>query len=521
MDHGGPTTHAQAGRADAERRAIAAWRGALGDAAVLTDAASRAPFERATFATARRIVAVLRPVDAAKVRECVRIAAVHGVPLYPVSRGRNWGLGSAVPASDGNAVLDLGLLDRITHYDGRLGTITLEPGVTFQQVHQFLRDQQSDFYLPPIGGPAGASVIGNALERGDTTGPEPDRWAAVTSLEIVLASGDVLRTGFARHGHSALARLGGAPPGPLVEGLFAQSNLGIITSATLRLTPRPAVVQLMSCQIGTAARVDDFLEALRPLILSGAVPPVFTLWNIHKLMARAGPYPWEQTGGVTPLRLPVIDWLASAQIPAASPALAAAQRELIARALEPVCVRLQFVDGADNPALRNRIDALAAPSDENVRSLYWRKKGSAPAPPDMDPNRDRCGAHWICLAAPFDGKPVAEALAIAETLLLDHGFEPIIGFHTHTGRVLYGYVVLVYDRDVDGEDARALACHDALLDALSLRGIEPYRLGIQSMDRLAACDAAHVRLLHGLKSLLDPDGIIAPGRYDGTDGSRG
>jgi 4-cresol dehydrogenase (hydroxylating) len=188
------------------------------------------------------------------------------------------------------------------------------------------------------------------------------------------------------------------------------------------------------------------------------------------------------------------------------------QRDAIAAALTPVVEGIEMLDATDDPELAGNIDPLLDPSDDNVRSLYWRKK--TPTPVDMDPNRDRCGAHWICLALPFDGSPAAEALGLAQALVLDAGFEPIIGFHTHNGRCLFGYIVLVYDREVAGEDERALACHDRLIAALAARGVEPYRLGIQSMGRLAAGDEAHTDVLRRLKALFDPDRILAPGRYD-------
>ncbi|MBM3527423.1 MAG: FAD-binding oxidoreductase [Alphaproteobacteria bacterium] len=490
--------------------AVAAWAQALGRDFVSTDADALARFERTTFAAARRVSAVLRPGNAEEVAACVRLANVHRVALYPVSRGRNWGFGSAVPASDGCAILDLSRLDRISGHDERLGTLTVEPGVTFEQVYRFLRERKSAFYLPPIGGPRLASVIGNAVERGDTTGPHADRFASVCSLDVVLPSGELLRTGFSRFAGSALADRGA--PGPLIEGLFAQSNLGIVVGATVALVPRPACIQLVQCQIGPVERVAAFIEALRPLILRRAVDPAFTVWNAYKLLARQGRYPWTVTKGETPLRLPRINWFASAALHAPGAAFAAAQRDLIAAALQPVTEGLDVAEAAVGSGPDDELAMLLdEPSDNNVRSLYWRKKTATPT--DLDPDRDRCGAHWICVALPFEGRVAAEALELSQTMLLDAGFEPIVGFHTHTARMLCAYIVLVYDREIPGEDERAIRCHDAVLDALAARGIHP--LGIQSMARMIAGDPAHAALLRALKDTLDPNGVVAPGRYDG------
>lgn len=494
---------------------IAAWVEALGSAFVLTDAAACAPYEAATFSTTQRVVAVLRPGDAAEVVECVRIANSFRTPLYPVSRGRNWGLGSAVPVTGGNAVLDLGRLDRISGYDARLGTLTVEPGVTFRQAHAFLREQNSDFFLAPIGGPSDASVVGNIVERGDAIGPQPDRWADLSALEVVLPDGETLRSGFARFPGSPLRGLSRAAPGPLLDGLFSQSNLGVVIKATVWLTPRPACVQLLAGQIGDQSRLAPFVEALRPLVMSGVVQPgSFTIWNAYKLLARRGRYPWTATEGATPLRLARVNWFASATLYAADARIAAAQRALVGETLRPVMESIEIDDLDGNPDLAEHTEfAPGEPNDRNVRSIYWRKRGAMPAFPA--PEADGCGVLWICLALPFEGHSAASALTLCEQMVLAAGFEPIIGFHSASARCLYGYVLLCYDREAAGEDGKALACHDALLDAMAARGIEPYRLGIQSMSRLADGDRVHREFLGALKRAIDPNDVLAPGRYDG------
>src|SRR5258708_6482277 len=88
-------------------RAIREWTEALGADNVVTDAPSLAAAESATFATRQRVVAILRPKDRSEVQACVRVANATGVPVYPVSRGRNWGYGSRVPPVSNSAVLDL------------------------------------------------------------------------------------------------------------------------------------------------------------------------------------------------------------------------------------------------------------------------------------------------------------------------------------------------------------------------------------------------------------------------------
>ena len=62
-------------------------------------------------------------------------------------------------------------------------------------------------------------------------------------------------------------------------------------------------------------------------------------------------------------------------------------------------------------------------------------------------------------------------------------------------------------------DAEALACRDALLGRLIEGGYIPYRLGIQSVRLLPEAAEGYGELLGKLKKALDPNNVLAPGRY--------
>jgi 4-cresol dehydrogenase (hydroxylating) len=121
---------------------------------------------------------------------------------------------------------------------------------------------------------------------------------------------------------------------------------------------------------------------------------------------------------------------------------------------------------------------------------------------------------WICLALPFAGELVGAAITMIEDMVLAAGFEPIVGLECTGARLVHAFVVLYYDRCVTGEDERARACHDAVLDAAVRLGVRPYRLGLLSADRLGSAEDGYARAIRSIKASLDPDRIIAPGRYD-------
>ena len=79
-------------------------------------------------------------------------------------------------------------------------------------------------------------------------------------------------------------------------------------------------------------------------------------------------------------------------------------------------------------------------------------------------------------------------------------------------RTISCIISLGYDREVEGEDERAKVCYHELLDSLARNGYYSYRLSIGSMNRMGE-NSEYMGFLQDMKTLLDPAGILAPGRY--------
>jgi 4-cresol dehydrogenase (hydroxylating) len=73
-------------------------------------------------------------------------------------------------------------------------------------------------------------------------------------------------------------------------------------------------------------------------------------------------------------------------------------------------------------------------------------------------------------------------------------------------------ITIAYDRDIPGEDQKAMDCYRSLLRTLWSSGYYSYRLGIQSMQEMSG-DNGFNRLLQTLIQTLDPNDILSPGRY--------
>lgn len=73
-------------------QALRAYRDLLGCENVLVDEATICAAQTATYATNQQVCAIIRPGERSQVQECMRIANLYKTPIYPVSKGKNWGI---------------------------------------------------------------------------------------------------------------------------------------------------------------------------------------------------------------------------------------------------------------------------------------------------------------------------------------------------------------------------------------------------------------------------------------------
>lgn len=519
--------------------ALRAWESALGATHVLRDPARLSVAATATFATTARVLAILRPASRSEVQEAVRIAIRHGIPLYPISTGRNWGYGSRVPPRS-SVLLDLGRLDRIVDFSEELAYVTVEPGVTQGQLHEFLTSRRSGLWMDPTGAGPDCSIIGNTLERGFGHTPLGDHCSNACAFEVVLPDGSVLETGFGRFPGARAAPVSRWGVGPSLDGLFSQGSFGVVTRMTVWLMPAPEKFEAFFFMTRDASGLAPIVDALRPLRLNGTLRSVSHIGNDYKVLNGNSQFPWP---AATPLgeaemastreKLRIGVWNGSGALYGTRAQVRAARREL-KRALRGKVDRLQFVDDRLLGAMRRfaapvrlvtgwdlrRVLSVlvpvygllkGVPTAETLASSYWRKRG--PAPPDPDPDRDRCGLLWCSPVMPNTGRDVEAVTGFAHRTLLAHGFEPQMSLSLATERMAICVITISYDRDVPGEDDRAMACYSELGEALITQGYPPYRLSVAAMHLVDPAQTGYGSVLRAMKHALDPGGILAPGRY--------
>jgi len=156
------------------------------------------------------------------------------------------------------------------------------------------------------------------------------------------------------------------------------------------------------------------------------------------------------------------------------------------------------------------------PSGRFLAGAYWRRRGGLPAgfPQRADPARDNCGLLWVSPVLPMRGLDLLAVHGLAEPVFREHGFDLFATFSTINERALGGVLTVAYDKDDPDEVARAHRCYHAVFGRAMEAGYIPYRVGNHSMGELDPEGDVYWRTVACIKAALDPDGIIAPGRYE-------
>jgi 4-cresol dehydrogenase (hydroxylating) len=205
------------------------------------------------------------------VQRVLKVCNRYRVPVWPVSTGRNFGYGSAAPATRGQVILDLKRMNRIIDVDPVLCTALVEPGVTYQQLHDYLREHNIPLWLDfPAPGPL-ASPMGNTLERGGGQTPYGDHFANCCGMEVILADGTVLRTGLGEVAGTRSWQAYKYGFGPYLDGIFTQSNFGIVSKIGLWLMPAPPAHMTFMAMWPQADAVERAVETIRPLRYDGTI----------------------------------------------------------------------------------------------------------------------------------------------------------------------------------------------------------------------------------------------------------
>ena len=454
----------------------------------------------------RQRAGVLQPTCVADVQQIVRAAAraKGAVKLQPLSCGKNWGFGSDLPASDGVYILNLSALRKIRFLNLKGHCAEVEPGVTQGQLDDALGQEGGTHYFNVTGAGLGASVLGNALERG--IGYSGQRHLDLLDLEIVLPSGEVGRTSRFQLLSQSGAGLNG--PGPDPTALFCQSNFAVVTAATIALHRRPEVMGGVICRLSSGNLMPDLIATVSELMAEGATCGVPHIFNRARILTTLCPHLTEAQADE--LQSTAAAWTALLPLRGSRAVFAAAAEYLKSR-LAPIG-NVEVLSDGEKVKLSSLV--LGHPSDLTLASVSFSVFGRA-APPDVPLEASGAGLIHITPMVPLRGEMISYVERQTTKTLRRHGYNQTpLSINAVTARQAALIVSLGFDRRCAHRMKAAHRAAQDLLELYSSSGLISYRLGLGQADQMPSMGPPWPRIFSELQRIFDPDECLAPSRYE-------
>jgi glycolate oxidase len=205
---------------------------------------------------------VVRPAYTEDVVQIVRKAIATNKPIVPRGAG-SWGLGGSVPVKGGISI-DMTGMNKIISIDEANLVVTAQAGITWNALSEAL--DAKGLFLPCYPSSAPSATLGGWINTGGT-GIGAFKYGSagdlIRDMEIVLPTGIVVHTG-----DKFVPQNGG---GPNLNWLFvgSEGTMGIVAEVTFSVLPKPEEFRVVSYSFDDLTK---FQPALKKLVRSGAAP---------------------------------------------------------------------------------------------------------------------------------------------------------------------------------------------------------------------------------------------------------
>jgi 4-cresol dehydrogenase (hydroxylating) flavoprotein subunit len=500
-------------------RAIDALTSALGPDKVLTAEEElrgfRDPFQHAT-SERYTASAIAMPTTVEEIQQVVRIANETGVPLWTHGQGRNNGYGGPAPRVSGSVIVSLRNMNRILEINEELGYAVVEPGVRWFDLYEAIEAQGAPLMLS-IADLGWGSVVGNTLEHGATYLPYGFDFHMQCGMEVVLANGDLMRTGMGAMEGNKAWHCYKRGLGPTPDQLFMQSNFGIVTKMGVWLMPKPEVYMPLWLRVWNDDDLEQLVDTLRTLMLDDTirmVPQIMSTVLLGAVFSRREQ--WYTGEGAIPDE--TIDEMA--------------------RGLETGRWMMRFALYGDEAVVAHRYEKIRKAFEKAIPGCDLRGQTYTPdqfatienpservqaGVPNLDLNAmtawyggEEGGHIGFSPIAPLTGVDAAKVRDLMRGMVEAAGLDYIAAIIPLTSRSLTHVTMIIFDTKNQEQVAAAYDVARRLVEEAGKLGYGEYRAHLDFMDVAADQygfnDHAYRRFNETIKDALDPNGILSPGK---------
>ncbi len=488
----------------------------------------------------RQASGAVAPNSAEQVQAIVRVANKYKLPLFAFSTGRNLGYGGSAPAYSGSFIVDLKRMNKIIEINEKNAYVLVEPGVSYFDLYRYIQDKGLKLWID-CPDPGWGSLIGNALDHGvgQTLGRYRNHFDAHCGMEVVTGDGEILRTGMGAMPGSETWQQYRNGFGPIIGGIFSQSNFGIVTKMGFWLMPEPEAYSWIDVNAFRYADFHDLVDVLNygedlniysgmPDISSpilGAIPgysiikfnengPTPAPRELEELRktAKVG-YSKELESYALRTRTPY--W--QIRIPFYGPVeLIAGQKAALQRLFSRIKT-IEFIDGEVLPTPLSEADAAKAHNSQiGIPSLKIFGFGVRSK---WNPNPPSHGHIWFSPIIPRTGAAVFEANRVFQEAAAELNlpfattFQVPFCFFERAFVYVLGFPI----SEVPEENQSMRKSFSRLVEIAAKHGWGEYRTPVAFQDQVMGTysynNNALLKFHEKLKDAVDPNGVLAPGRY--------
>jgi len=448
----------------------------------------------------------------------VKLANQNNWKLYPISRGKNWGYGCAQGTQENQVILCLSKMNKIIKVNTDLCYMSLQPGVSQKQAYEHLESlPNANLQLDVTGAGTDSSIIGNVLEKGFGHTDYGHKYLRVINMTIVVPSGEIIHTGFKAYQNANAQDTYRYGIGPCLDGLFFQSNLGIVVEMTLELMPKP---DKFCTVIGTVKSEDSITRlvlALRRLSFAGITNSMIHIGNRERLI---GNQKSTKIGA----------WSFSASI-SGHKTITKAKKKVVKKILKKEIkgIQLWFVTDFILKGLyffNKHIKSL--PLYKTVKCIVDLQKGIPTNLPlqtlvnkddiklfDIMPHDFPVHFRWISAVCKSDYKSINELINTLKNIFEQFNYEFRITLTLVNSRNLIAIANIIYPKN-ENSIKKAEKFYKYCVKELIDKGFYPYRSGSNMYELLTGNEDSYRIFLKKIKQTIDPKQILAPQKYNIT-----